>query len=208
MTKFRSFRSALLVFSICVAAYCSALRGLAHGQYYFPNRELRISDLPTLTAKSKDPSDVLVAAVQIIFHDAEVCCSKNSALEDDVQRPDPKSLKDIAAKLQGRHLLSDSRPIMVTADYVPADQVNPGQIVGALREKRLPLIEWDSRMYVLYGAIFDETSDPETGTVDAIHKLFLLDVRFSDARREITFNRDTDDWGKVQGLLMLKAAPQ
>jgi len=97
---------------------------------------------------------------------------------------------------------------VVTADYVPADQVNPGQIVGALREKRLPLIEWDSRMYVLYGAIFDETSDPETGTVDAIHKLFLLDVRFSDARREITFNRDTDDWGKVQGLLMLKAAPQ
>ncbi|MDQ1389096.1 MAG: hypothetical protein QOF56_2550, partial [Acidobacteriaceae bacterium] len=29
-----------------------------------------------------------------------------------------------------------------------------------------------------------------------------------DKRREISFDRLTDDWGKVQGLLLLKAAAQ
>lgn len=199
MTKLRSFGSAVLVF---------AFGCIAHGQYYFPNVEIRVSDLPALTAKSRDPSDVLAASVEISFRDKHICCGKNSVLEDDIQRPDPKSLKDVGAKLQGRHLLSDGRPIMVTAEYVPATEVNPGQIIGSLREKRLPLTEWDSHIYVLYGAIFDETLDPETGTVDAIHKLLFLDTRFADARREVIFNRDTDDWGKMQGLLMLKAVPQ
>jgi len=36
-----------------------------------------------------------------------------------------------------------------------------------------------------------------------IHKLFLLDLRFSDSRREVSFNRESDDWSKVQGLLAL-----
>jgi len=43
--------------------------------------------------------------------------------------------------------------------------------------------------------------------MDAIRTLLLLDARFSDERRQVTFNRLSDDWGKVQGLLMLKAAP-
>jgi hypothetical protein len=44
--------------------------------------------------------------------------------------------------------------------------------------------------------------------VDSIFKIFLLDPRFSDQRREVSFDRQTDDWGKVQGLLTLKAVPQ
>jgi hypothetical protein len=44
--------------------------------------------------------------------------------------------------------------------------------------------------------------------VNAIHKILLVDTRFSDARRQVTFDRLADDWGKVQGLVMLKAAPQ
>jgi hypothetical protein len=37
----------------------------------------------------------------------------------------------------------------------------------------------------------------------AIVKLLLLDPRFSDQRRETVFNRETDDWEKVKGLLTL-----
>jgi hypothetical protein len=41
-----------------------------------------------------------------------------------------------------------------------------------------------------------------------IHKLFLLDTRYSDSRREVTFNRDTDDWARVEGVLLLTVAAQ
>lgn len=180
----------------------------AYGQTYSPNTEVRISDLPSLTAKSKDASDVLAASVEIVLRDKEFCCGKDSALEDDVQRADPKSLKDVATKLQGRHLLSDGRPIRVTAEYVPATSLVSGTLIGALTERRALLMEWNSYLYVVYGIIYSTVYTPEGDRIDSILKIFLLDPRFSGQRREVTFDRATDDWGKVQGLLTLKAAPQ
>jgi hypothetical protein len=65
------------------------------------------------------------------------------------------------------------------------------------------------RVYVLYGAIFDETRDPTDGSrTDSIHKLLLLDPGFSDHRRLTEFNRETDDWSKVEGLSIVKFVPQ
>jgi hypothetical protein len=209
VTKLHSSGSALLVAVRVVAVWCLAAGGLAYGQYYFPNKEIRIGDLPALTAKSRDPSDVLATSVEIVFRDKEVCCGKNSALEDDVQRADPKSLKNVSAKLQGRHLLSDGRPIMVTAEYLPGASVNSGALIYALTEGRPALMEWNSHLYVVYGVVFDETIDLSSGIeLNAIRKFLLLDPRFSDARRQVSFNRLTDHWGDVQGLLLLKAAPQ
>ena len=199
MTRFHDCGSAFLALAACC---------FANAQDSYSNKEVRIGDLPSLTSKSHDRSDVLAASVQVILRDQDVCCGKNSALEDDVQRADPKSLKDVAAKLQGRHLLSDGRPIMVAADYVPAAALNSGALIAALTEKRALLMEWNSHLYVVYGVFYVETVDDNGGIMDAIRTLLLLDARFSDERRQVTFNRLSDDWGKVQGLLMLKAAPQ
>jgi hypothetical protein len=200
--------SALLVGGRCLVASCLAVGCFACGQVYYPIQEVRISDLPALTAKSRDASDVLATGVEIIFRDKKVCCGKDSALEDDVQRADPKSLKDVATRLQGRHLLSDGRPIMVTAEYVPATSLVAGTLIGALSDKQPLLMEWNSHLYVVYGMIYSTTYTEEGRRMDSILKIFLLDPRFSGERREVTFDRQTDDWGKVQGLLTLKAMPQ
>jgi hypothetical protein len=205
VTKPRFFLSAFPLPANCVAAWCLVVCSFA--QEYYPNKEVRIADLPSVTAKSKDASDVLSASLEIILRNKEVCCGKDSALEDEVQRADPKSLKDIATRLQGRHLLSDGRPIKVTAEYVPATSLVSG-LINALFEKQPLLMEWNSHFYVVYGAIYDTVYTPEGGRSDSILKIFLVDPRFSDQRRETSFNRQIDDWGKVQGLLMLKAAPQ
>ncbi|MGA7926140.1 MAG: hypothetical protein WCA20_09100 [Candidatus Sulfotelmatobacter sp.] len=211
MTKPHSFSSAFLVLVKLVGrvvALCLAVCCFAYTQEYYPNQEVRINDLPSLTSKSRDASDVLAASVEIILRDKEICCAKNSALEDSVQSADPKSLKDIAAKLQGRHLLSDGRPIMVTAEYVPATSLVAGTLIGTLSEKQPLLMEWNSHLYVVSGLIYSTTYTPEGERIDSILKIFLLDPRFSGQRREVTFDRSTDDWGKVQGLLTLKAAVQ
>jgi|HubBroStandDraft_1064217.scaffolds.fasta_scaffold00004_21 hypothetical protein len=208
VTNPRLFGSAFMVLASRVLALCCAVSCFAHGQIYYPNTEVRVSDLPSVTAKSKDASDVLAASLEIIFREKEICCGRDSALEDDVQRADPRSLKDVATRLKGRHLLSDGRPIMVTAEYVPATSLVAGSLIGSLTEKQPLLIEWNYHLYVVYGVIYSTTYTDEGGRVDSILKIFLLDPRFSDQRREVTFDRQTDDWGKVQGLLMLKAAPQ
>jgi hypothetical protein len=195
--------SAGLVLTFCLAVCC-----FAFGQTYYPNTEVRINNLPSLTAKSKDASDVLAASLGIIFREKDVCCGKNSALEDDVQRADPKSLKDVATRLQGRHLLSDGRPIMIAAEYVPATSLVAGSLIGTLTDKQPLLMEWNSHLYVVHGMIYSTTYTAEGGRVDSVLTIFLLDTRFSDQRREVIFDRATDDWGKVQGLLILRVAQQ
>ena len=173
MTKPRSFESSLFVLCSHVAFVCLSV-SWAHGQVYYPNTEVRIADLPSVTAKSKDASDVLAASLEIIFRDKEVCCGKDSALEDDVQRADPRSLKDVGNRLQGRHRLSDGRPIMVTAEYVPATSLVAGTLIGTLSDKRPLLMEWNSHLYVVSGVIYSTTYTDEGGRVDSIFKIFIL----------------------------------
>ena len=81
-------------------------------------------------------------------------------------------------------------------------------IVGALLGQHTLLIEWKSHWYVLYGAIFNETRYSSGMQQYAILKLLLLDPRFSDQRRETEFNRETDDLGRIQGLLTLGVVRQ
>jgi hypothetical protein len=201
-------RSAFLFLPRCVMALCLAVCGFAYGQASYPDQEVRVHDLSSLTARSTHVSDVLATSLEIVFNDKEVCCGKNSALEDSAQASDPKSLKDVASKLQGRHLLSDGRPIMVTAEYLTPDQVNAPHLIYMLTKKHAPIMMWNSHLYVVEGMTYVETADPSGGVTYFTHKFLLQDARFSDARWEVSFDRVTEDAGKVQGLLFLQAAPR
>ena len=110
----------------CSCLLLMMFSGFAFGQdtggwrLYRPNQEVRVPQLPALTARSHDPSDVLLAALGIVFNDPSICCGRDSALEDRALAADPSSLKEIASKVEGKQLLSDGRPIMITADFVPS----------------------------------------------------------------------------------------
>lgn len=207
MARLRWCGSALLLLASCLAF------GQNTGGYitYFPNQELRVRPLPSLMARSHDPSDVLLTSLDTIVNDPSVCCGKDSALEDRATAANPLSVREIASKVDGRWLLSDGRPIMVTTDVL---SLTPGLdlsywIVGHLLQKHAMLMVWGSHLYVVYGAVYDETvASDGTGNAYMIHKLLLLDTRYSDSRREVTFNRDTDDWSNVQGMLSLDWKPQ
>ena len=199
--------AAFLLPASCAVASCLTLCCLAYGQASYPDQEIHIHDLPSMTARSMHSPDVLAASLEIVFNDKEVCCGKNSALEDSIQSSDPKSLKDIASKLQGRHLLSDGRAIMVTAEYLTPDQVGAGHLIYMLAANHAPLMLWNSHLYVVDGVSYVENVT-EGGVSYVTHKFFLQDARFSDSRREVSFDRVTEDAGKVQGLLFLRAAAQ
>ena len=199
---------AFLLLATCVMALCLALGCLAYGQTSYPEQEIHIHDLPSLTARSTHAPDVLAASLGIVFNDKEVCCGKNSALKDSLSSSDPKSLKDIASRLQGRHLLSDGLPIMVTAEYLTPDQVGAGHLISMVAANHAPLMLWNSHVYVVEGVSYVENVDTHGGVSYVTHKFFLQDTRFSDSRREVSFDRVTEDASKVQGLLFLRVAPQ
>jgi hypothetical protein len=174
-----------------------------------PNQEIRVEHLPRLAARSPDPSYVLLTSLDIILHDHGICCTKDSALGDSAAAADPSSVKDIIAKLEGRHLLGDGRPVLVAVvDLAPLATRNPGAVVRALNDKRAMLLMWKSHLYVLYGALFDEALYTDGSLTETINQLFLLDPRYSDSRRKVSFTRDKDDWNQVEGLLLLSVSQQ
>jgi hypothetical protein len=149
-------RWALFLSVVYLVASCLLLCGSLYGQQN-PPREIRISDLPVLTARSSRAPDVLATALEIVFNDRDICCGKDSGLEDSVQAADPESLKDIASRLQGKHRVGDGRPIVVTAEYLTPDGVNALHLIYSLTEKHAPLMMWNSHLYVVYGVTYVET---------------------------------------------------
>ena len=182
---------------------------LAQAGTYVAIQQARVSGLWVLVARSHEPSDVLLTSLDIMLHDGSACCGPDSALGDSAEKSDPSSLKDVAAKLQGRHLLSDGRLTMVTAEYLDPAAINSGTLIATLHDQHALLMEWNFHVYVCYGATYRQDYDYRTGAVlYTIRKFLLLDTRYSDSRRKVVFNRETDDWSKVQGMLRLTAAPQ
>lgn len=202
-----SFLLATFIFAGGPAVYCHA-----QGQAINQDQEIFVHNLPQLTAQSQDPSDILSASLETVFHDRDVCSGKNSALADRVLAADATSLKDIAEKLDGRHLLSNGRPIKVTAEYVAADAISGGRLIAMILNEHAALIQLNSHLYVLRGVVYrwTESGDPTNGsnTMTVVHKLLLWDTRFSDSRREVVFDRTKDDLSKMQGLLFLQSVPQ
>jgi hypothetical protein len=166
------------IFDKCLVAGLLALGCAAHGQDYYTNQEVRVPGLRTLVARSHAPSDVLKTSLATIMDDRSVCCGRDSALGDSVEKADPLSLKDIAAKLQGRHLLSDGRPIMVEAMYVEPQAINSGMLITTLRDKHPLLLAWNFHLYVCYGVTYVKEYDPNSeAEMYAIRKFLLLDKR-------------------------------
>jgi len=208
MTKLRScgWVAAKLIVS------CLALCGFAHGQLLYTDQEVGVHNLPSLMARSHEAPDVLLTSLDTVLHDREICCGKDSALVDSAQTADPKSLKDVAAKLDGRHLLSDGRPMVVKATYLTPDTINSGLLITWFLNQHAVLMEWNSHIYVVHGIVYlwtaNETPDGSAQSGTVIRKFLLWDTRYSDSRREVVFNRDTDDLNKVEGFLFVDAKPQ
>jgi hypothetical protein len=190
----------LITISSCVSAF-----GQAEGDTYVfhPNQEVRVASLPSVVAASKSESDVMVASVATAVMSPDVCCGRNSALEDQVGAAEGSSLKELGENLRGKHYLYSGETIVVADQYWPGASVNAGDIIGSLVAQHPLLIDWDGHLYVVSGAVFDEYRYSSGRTDYVIKKLLLVDARFSDSRRSESFDRQNDDWGKVTGLLAL-----
>jgi hypothetical protein len=193
----------------CFAAAWLVVGCVAQVQTYPSLKEVRVSGLPSLMARSHNPSDVLLTSLDTVIHDRGLCCGKDSALVDSAEKADASSLKDVAEKLQGRQLLGDGRPIRVTARFTELADINSGLLITTLREKHAMLFEWNLNLYVCYGVSYRRDFDYTSGTeTDTVQKFLLLDTRYSDSRRQTVFDRATDDASKVQGMLWVAVAPQ
>jgi len=202
----RSSDLASLAARYSLVAIFLAISSISQAQILYQDQQVEVHDLPRLTAKSDDPSDVLVASMDTILHNKDLCCGKDSALVDSLATADPASLKDISAKLDGRHLLGDGRPIQINAEYLTPEKIYAGRLLHRILDQHAALLMWNSHLYVVYGVVFMWQSDSRGGVYALIHKLLLWDTRYSDPRRTLVFSREEDDTGKIEGILFAGVA--
>lgn len=204
MSRLRATSSLATI--ICLALCFGCIPAGLWAQVAYPEKEVLVHGLPEFTAASEDPTDVLKASLATIINKKGVCCGKDSALEDSLDRADPKSLKDVADKLKGRHLLSDGRPISVTTEFLTAGEVNAGHIIYVLENQHALLMEWNSQVYVVRGVTYVESEYNAEGNISklyTVHTFLLEDVRYSNARRQVTFDRTKENAGEVEGFLFV-----
>jgi len=203
------FRVLCLISSLILASCFARSQDYpSQASVFHPNQVVQINNLPLRAAQSTSSSATLIAALDIVFHHPDVCCGKGSTLEDVTLSADSLSLKELGNKLQGKRRLRNGRPIMVTAEYLSPSSIGAEQLIAPLTNNQPFLMEWNSHLYVVYGAVFDETVYSSGLRDYVIHKLLLFDPRLSTTPNETTFSRQKDDWTKVQGLLLLKALLQ
>ena len=193
--------AATLLFILLFRVVSACAQDQSDTYVLLPNQQTRITSLPSAVADSTSDSAVLTASVEMIVVEPDVCCGRNSALADQV--PAAKTLKELGERLRGKHVLDTGSSILVTDQYWSGASVNAEDIVGSLLAKRPLLMDWNSHLYVLDGAVFDEYRYSSGRVAHVIRKLLLVDTRFSDNRRQVVFDRQKDDWGKVSGLLAL-----
>jgi hypothetical protein len=199
--RHRSVGSALLgiIMSCVLPAYSQP-----DGAYVVhPNQEQEVTSLPAITAASSSDHAVLVASLATVMMQSEVCCDRDSALEAQIPAGGNSSLKDLGEKLRGKHSLGSGLAIAVDDQYWSGATVNVEDIIVALMAQHPLLMEWNGHLYVLYGAVFDEYVYSSGTTQHILKTLSLIDTRYSDQRRKVSFDRQADDWGKVDGLLKL-----
>ena len=192
-----------LILLLILASFCCA-NAQTEGQsppVVLLNQQVQVAALPSIVADSKTESDVMTASVALAVMDAEICCGRRSALED--QTGSSRSLKELGEKLRGKRYLNSGSSIVIADQYWLGASVNADIIVNTLMAQRPLIMHWNGHFYVAYGAVFDEYRYADGPDEHVIHKLLLIDPRFSDHRRYAVFNRETDDWGRVSGLLAL-----
>ncbi|ABF43286.1 hypothetical protein Acid345_4286 [Candidatus Koribacter versatilis Ellin345] len=170
--------------------------------------EAKVSSLQFHTARTSD--DALATALEIMFRNRAVCCSKESSLVDVVARANPANLQDVATKLQGRHVLGDGRPIQVSATFYPTTPTNgslpaSSYILSTLLSDHPLLMQWKGKLYVVHGANYTQqviNSDSVRSALDIIDTLFLFEPVTGE---QTTFNRVSDNWNEVQGVLAVSA---
>ena len=210
---------ALPLLLIIIMTFCCVNADSQCGQVISKNQELQVASLPSTVAASKSNSDVLVASVATAVLNPNVCCGRNSALEDPIIAASSPtggeiSLRAVGQRLRGKHYLNDGTPISVVDQYWPAapieqNSAQAGDIINSLLAQRPLLMNWDGHLYVVYGAIYDVCIGDYSGSgyrFPSISTLLLVDTRFSDHRRYVSFN-PTDNWGKVTGFLALAITP-
>jgi hypothetical protein len=164
-----------------------------------PNQRIMVANLPRTTAENSNVSGTAKAAVEIVLS-PEIKCDPGSQLESLIGAVSGDSLSGLIKKIDGATCSSAGQVHKISASFTPNGAIKANDVIASLLHKKPLLMEWKGAMYVLYGAAYDQHLYYSGRQDNVIREFLLVDPRYRDNRRFVTFNRSQNDFGEVEGI--------
>ena len=173
-----------------------------------PYRRIQISNLAGISSTDTTSPAITKAALAIVISASKVNCEHDSQLESIADANAGASLQTLVTKVAGAFCSENGRRFRVTASFVPNSAIQGNNIIASLKQGQPLLIEWKDVLYVLYGVVYDERIHSSGRQDNFIREFLLIDPRYSDKRRLVTFERDKDNFAEVEGIASIRTTPE
>lgn len=149
---------------------------------------------------------VAKAAVATVLSASNVKCEPASQLNAVLESQGGASLRKLAEKLSGASCMMDGKIVHLSAVFTPNGSIQADGIIAPLVHAKPLLIRWNGALYVLYGVVYDEHLHNSGKRENVIRRLLLIDPRYSDERKFVSFDRQRDDFAQVEGIAEIRFA--
>lgn len=115
------------------------------------------------------------------------------------------SLHDTALKVNGTSCLTTEGSVRIGMRFIPKEDIRSEYVLQCLVDRQPMLFEWKHNIYVLYGMIYDQQvgGGENYSTYYVVRKFLLIDPRYSNQRRFVSFVPPQDKMNDVSGAAIL-----
>jgi hypothetical protein len=165
-----------------------------------PYQRVTVPGLAAVSAKDTSSAAITKAALATVLSASKLKCDPDSPIESVAEANAGASLQTLASKISGASCVVNGRRLRVQANFVPNGAIQGNNIIASIKASKPLLFEWKGALYVLYGVVYDEHLHYSGRQDNVIRQFLLIDPRYSDKRRLVSFEREKDNFAEVEGV--------
>lgn len=115
------------------------------------------------------------------------------------------TLERLSKVIDGRYALDDGRKVQLETRIIDGAPTVPDEALAPLKHGMPLLVFWNSRAYVLQGAVYDEFIYPNGQRMYLIRELKMIDLLAPEKERDVSFVNGTDDTSAISAMIFVHA---
>ncbi len=169
-----------------------------------PNIRITVPHLSPVNVAGELNGTAANAAVLTVLGASNLKCDPASQLNAVLEANAEAPLRTLAEKVSGASCMTNGRIVHLSAAFTPNGSTHADAIIAPIVHGKPLLIRWNEVLYVLYGVIYDEHLHNSGKRVNVIRQLLLIDPRYANERKFVSFDRGKDDFAQVEGIAEIR----
>ena len=178
-----------------------------------PNQVVDINGLKVPTPAQKCENFGWAASLELILRMQGVALDQKywiTKLEGgELCQEQLRPMDELAQAVDGEYQLDSGAKVRLQTKYTKGAPAVLDDIIVSIREGSPWIFVWKGHPYLVDGLMYDEFIGPNNARIFMVKEIKLLDplAAPNDAQRQITFVRNRDSLGDVDGTMTVRATP-